>query len=50
MDNICINCKHCVFKYDMYLCVKDNMPEPTSTESTCNDFKKKGISHLDDNL
>ena len=43
MENKCLNCQYCVFKYDMYLCVRDNMPEPVGSESTCNDFVMKKV-------
>lgn len=39
MEKLCENCKKKVWKYDMHLCTKDNMPEPTTRNSTCNDFE-----------
>lgn len=41
MESTCINCKFCTFKYDMFLCMKENMPEPVSSGSTCNSFEEK---------
>lgn len=41
MEKICINCEHCVWKYDMFLCMRENMPEPVSSGSTCDCFVQK---------
>ena len=35
----CIECKHCAWKYDMYLCMLDNMPMPVSSDSYCDQFE-----------
>jgi len=41
MEDICLNCKHCIWKYDMYLCMKENMPEPVTSSSSCEEFEGK---------
>lgn len=33
--------RHKVWKYDMHLCMKDNMPEPTTRNSTCEEWESK---------
>lgn len=41
MEKICINCEHCIWKYDMFLCMRENMPEPVGSGSTCDCFVQK---------
>ena len=35
----CLDCVFCVWKYDMYLCIHDNMPVPVTSDSYCDLFK-----------
>ena len=41
MEKRCENCKFYIWKYDMSICTLPNCVEPTTRNSTCDDFEEK---------